>query len=121
VACEDAEEDCGDEHSDECGDDHTVSTITAPEEYPADEENPQVVAQIDEDHGGRIRTPGLEQFARANAEHIATSNPSTVLAMVRELRRLRRVEETAKAYRKTQSSADWIRLRAALAGKETER
>jgi hypothetical protein len=92
VACEDADE--GGDDCDEYGENHTVSTVTAPDQYPADEENPQVVAQIDEDHGGRIRTPGLEQFARANALHIATASPDVILALVAEVRRLRcRVDE----------------------------
>ncbi len=80
VECADAE--C---HEDDCGEDHEVHTIEAPDEYP---QGGQVVAQVDE-ADGVIRTPGLRQFAEANAAHIAAASPDVVLALVAEVRALR--------------------------------
>lgn len=59
------------EHYD-CDDSHDLETVLAPEEYPAFEGDPQVVAQVSQ-HDGAITTPGLEQFASANAAFIAAA------------------------------------------------
>jgi hypothetical protein len=83
VYCEEAEADCEDVEGERCGGEHDVITLLAPDEYP----DGQVVAQIDE-HDGRIRTPGLEGFARANAEHIAAANPGAILELLDELERV---------------------------------
>jgi hypothetical protein len=89
VWCEDASDDCG---GVDCGGEHSVHTVLAPEVYPADPESPQVVMQID-DVDGRMRTPGLEQFASANARYIAAVSPDVVLAMLDEIDRLRAERE----------------------------
>lgn len=84
VSCEDASAPC---EEDGCGYDHDVHTVLAPDEYPADSDSPQVVAQIDSTDG-RIRTPGLEQFAAANARYIAAASPDVVLGLIARIEAL---------------------------------
>ncbi len=86
VDCHDARREINFEHEgdEECGYSHDVETIQSPDEYP----DGQVVAQIDGGADGIIRTPGLEQFAKANGAFIAAANPQTVLTLIEEIRRL---------------------------------
>lgn len=71
---------------DECGYEHNISTVTAPDEYPADPDSPQVVAQID--------VPGLEQFAERNGALIALAR-NALPKLLREIRE-RRAEDKRK-------------------------
>lgn len=70
-----------------CGDTHDVETLTAPKEYPQDEECPQVITQIDSTHGGKIEIVGLERFAKPHAAFIAAARTAVpeLIARVREL------------------------------------
>ena len=87
VECED--EEC-------CGNSHDCETIESPDEYP----DGQVVAQVHDD--GTIHTPGLSEFAKANAAFIAAARSALPQALdaLEEARR-----ESAAAY---DFAAYWI-------------
>ncbi len=56
---------------------HVMETVLAPEEYPRDPDHAQTVAQVSD--AGKITTPGLEQFASANAAFIAAARTDVPL------------------------------------------
>jgi len=74
----------------------TVCHVEAPEEYPRDEENPQVVAVTRED--GTVQTPGLSRFAQPHADFIAAARTAVPL-LVKALRKARAERDEARRER----------------------